>query len=197
MIIHNNRTTNVKYLTMFLAFVVGVMVGGGAIRHQTTLRVRSLPIVDESAEIKQYPAADRRTSIIDDDSQKQDNTKDHQDDQKKNQKSHDCSDGEKKLYCMSHVCRNRALAAAGISVLSLTILVSAVMPWLGFGALGIAEASVAAAWQAAIGNVAAGSIFSLLTSIGMAGLSGSAYVVVGGAGYTLAKELCDYYEAKN
>ena len=41
---------------------------------------------------------------------------------------------------------------------------------LGFGTAGIAAGSVAAATQATIGNVAAGSVFSTLTSWGMTGV---------------------------
>jgi len=37
----------------------------------------------------------------------------------------------------------------------------------GFGALGPIAGSIAAGWQAAIGNVAAGSLFAFLQSVGM------------------------------
>ena len=40
---------------------------------------------------------------------------------------------------------------------------------LGFGTAGIAAGSLAAATQATIGNVAAGSLFASLTSLGMTG----------------------------
>ncbi len=39
----------------------------------------------------------------------------------------------------------------------------------GFGTAGVAAGSLAAATQAGIGNVAAGSLFSWLTSLGMTG----------------------------
>ncbi len=39
----------------------------------------------------------------------------------------------------------------------------------GFGTAGVAAGSLAAAAQATIGNVAAGSLFSTLTSLGMTG----------------------------
>lgn len=45
----------------------------------------------------------------------------------------------------------------------------AVPTLLGFGSAGIAAGSVAAGIQAGIGNVAAGSLFSTLTSMGMTG----------------------------
>ena len=41
---------------------------------------------------------------------------------------------------------------------------------LGFGGAGIVAGSVAAATQAAIGNVAAGSLFATMTSLGMTGV---------------------------
>ena len=41
---------------------------------------------------------------------------------------------------------------------------------LGFGSAGISAGSVAAATQAAIGNVTAGSLFSTMTSLGMTGV---------------------------
>ena len=41
---------------------------------------------------------------------------------------------------------------------------------LGFGTAGIVAGSAAAATQAAIGNVAAGSAFAVLTSLGMKGI---------------------------
>ncbi|KAF8173595.1 hypothetical protein K438DRAFT_2023459 [Mycena galopus ATCC 62051] len=39
---------------------------------------------------------------------------------------------------------------------------------IGFGAMGPIAGTIAASWQAAIGNVAAGSLFALLQSVGMA-----------------------------
>lgn len=41
---------------------------------------------------------------------------------------------------------------------------------LGFGAGGVVGGTVAAAWQSTIGNVAAGSTFAILTSLGMNGI---------------------------
>ena len=41
---------------------------------------------------------------------------------------------------------------------------------IGFGGAGIASGSIAALWQSAIGNVASGSLFSCLQSVGMAGI---------------------------
>ena len=51
---------------------------------------------------------------------------------------------------------------------------------LGFGSAGIVAGSVAAATQAAIGNVAAGSLFATMTSLGMTGvLSTLSFIGVG------------------
>ena len=56
---------------------------------------------------------------------------------------------------------------------------------LGFGSAGIVAGSVAAATQAAIGNVAAGSLFATMTSLGMTGvlstlsLTGAGSIVAG------------------
>ena len=50
---------------------------------------------------------------------------------------------------------------AGVALLPIT---------LGFGATGIVAGSVAAGIQAAIGNVAAGSVFAICTSLGMTGV---------------------------
>ena len=46
---------------------------------------------------------------------------------------------------------------------------------LGFTPSGVAAGSLAAAWQASIGNVAAGSTFAMLQSIGAAGLGQSCH----------------------
>ena len=53
----------------------------------------------------------------------------------------------------------------------------------GFGTAGVAAGSLAAATQAAIGNVAAGSLFSTLTSLGM---TGSLITTTVGGGITAA-----------
>ena len=61
----------------------------------------------------------------------------------------------------------------------------------GFGAEGIVAGSAAAAWQASMGTVAAGSLFATLQSLGAAGTlvaitAGSAAVVGGGVGVAIA-----------
>ena len=57
------------------------------------------------------------------------------------------------------------LIAGGIGLLGSY----AVPTLIGFGSSGIVAGSIAAGVQSAIGNVAAGSIFSTLTSMGMSG----------------------------
>lgn len=52
----------------------------------------------------------------------------------------------------------------------------------GFSGAGVAAASKAAGWQAGIGNVAAGSIFSTLTSLGA---KGTGIFLFGGSGAAL------------
>ena len=50
-----------------------------------------------------------------------------------------------------------------------TLLLVSIPALVGFGTAGIAAGSTAAGIQAGIGNVAAGSIFACLTSLGMKG----------------------------
>ena len=66
----------------------------------------------------------------------------------------------------------------GVGIAGITILGIAGAPiLLGFGVGGIAAGSIAAAIQASIGNVVAGSAFAALTSLGMTGaLAGTAAV---------------------
>ena len=52
----------------------------------------------------------------------------------------------------------------------------------GFGSAGVAAGSAAAAWQASIGNVAAGSFFASLQSAGAVGIAASTSAGVGAAG---------------
>uniref|UniRef100_A0A668SKD3 Uncharacterized protein n=1 Tax=Oreochromis aureus TaxID=47969 RepID=A0A668SKD3_OREAU len=73
--------------------------------------------------------------------------------------------------------------AAGAGVVSPPIVLGAI----GFTSAGIAAGSYAASWMSAAaiangGGVAAGSVFSLLQSAGMAGLSGAATAAVGSVG---------------
>lgn len=89
-------------------------------------------------------------------------------------------------------CVKAMLIGAGLSIssmLGLTIL----LPFLGFGISGPIEASFAAWVQSIIGaEVSSGSIFALLQSIGMAGISFNTGVYVTGASATLAYTICKY-----
>uniref|UniRef100_A0A3B4GYL3 Uncharacterized protein n=1 Tax=Pundamilia nyererei TaxID=303518 RepID=A0A3B4GYL3_9CICH len=74
------------------------------------------------------------------------------------------------------------MAAAGSSVAAVSAPI--VLGAVGFTSAGIAAGSYAAIWMSAAaiasgGGVAAGSLFSLLQSAGMAGLSWLAYAVLG------------------
>ena len=53
---------------------------------------------------------------------------------------------------------------------------------VGFGSAGVAAGTAAAAWQASIGNVAAGSFFASCQSAGAAGIAASTTAGVGAAG---------------
>lgn len=57
---------------------------------------------------------------------------------------------------------------AGV-VVSGGILGAYALPWLGFDCGGVVSGTIASAWQSSIGNVAAGSLFATLTSLGMNG----------------------------
>lgn len=57
-----------------------------------------------------------------------------------------------------------------------TYIGASVLPTIGFTSVGVGTATVAAAWQSSIGNVAAGSVFSALQSAGATGVGN----VVGG-----------------
>lgn len=71
-----------------------------------------------------------------------------------------------------------AVVTCGIAIVSAPLIIGAV----GFGAGGVVAGSVAAAWQATIGNVVAGSLFATLQSVGVLGLSGGAVAAVGVGG---------------
>ena len=73
------------------------------------------------------------------------------------------------------------LAIGGGAVLLAPVALTAV----GFGAGGVVAGSIAAYWQAMIGNVAGGSVFALLQSAGAAGISGAASAAIGTAGGTV------------
>lgn len=65
------------------------------------------------------------------------------------------------------------IASAAIGGIAAPTVISAA----GFGSLGPAAGTAAAAWQASIGNVAAGSLFATLQSAGMGGAAALGAVV--------------------
>lgn len=65
--------------------------------------------------------------------------------------------------------------------LALQAAVPYALAGLGFTASGIAAGSAAAAYQSIVGNVAAGSIFSVLQSTGAAGIGAVGKAVIGAA----------------
>lgn len=81
------------------------------------------------------------------------------------------------------------LAVGGGVAAAVSILCPLALGLAGFGAGGIVAGSAAAAWQASIGNVAAGSLFAFLQSAGATGglwglgaAAGAATGAVAGAG---------------
>ena len=72
-------------------------------------------------------------------------------------------------------------AIALLSILSISI-VPIILPAIGFSAIGPVAQSLAAAWQSAIGIVAAGTPFSFLQSAAMGGPAASVFLVAGVAG---------------
>ena len=74
-----------------------------------------------------------------------------------------------------------ATAVGGAAIVG-TVAIAApyvVLPAFGFGGGGVVAGTVAAGWQATIGNVAAGSLFATLQSAGAAGLSWGTTAAVG------------------
>lgn len=87
-------------------------------------------------------------------------------------------------------CLRAMLLGAGISIAGM-IGLTITLPFLGFSALGPIEASFAAWVQSIIGaEVSSGSIFALLQSIGMAGISFNTGLYVTGGVATLAYAIC-------
>jgi hypothetical protein len=64
----------------------------------------------------------------------------------------------------------------GIGGYAAVYLVSTLFTLIGFSAIGVTGGSYAAGWQAAIGNVAAGSWFASLTSAAMSGGASMVYI---------------------
>lgn len=62
------------------------------------------------------------------------------------------------------------------------ILGTCSLPLLGFGANGVAAASIAAAWESSIGSVATGGLFATLQSLGATGMGS---LLFGGMGVAM------------
>lgn len=113
-----------------------------------------------------------------------------------------CLPTNKKMHFSSYIpnlrCNAVAIGAKSIAVAGSTAAAgavvgaaapTAVLSAIGFGSSGVIAGSAAAAAQAAIGNVVAGSAFSWLTAAGFAAVSAPILVtgaVVGAAGLGLA-----------
>ncbi|CAE7768125.1 Dnah12 [Symbiodinium microadriaticum] len=79
-------------------------------------------------------------------------------------------------------CADKVLVGAGLiaGATQITVfnLVPAFFRILGFAAEGVTADSLAAKWQSSIGNVEKSSLFAILQSIAMAGISSESYVLV-------------------
>ncbi|KAF2712827.1 hypothetical protein K504DRAFT_489162 [Pleomassaria siparia CBS 279.74] len=92
----------------------------------------------------------------------------------------------KRAMAIKKWCKENPLQATLIITLVITMVIFGVctpliLTGIGFGAAGPIAGTIAAGWQAAIGNVAAGSLFAFLQSAAMAS-GGSAIFVLGTAG---------------
>lgn len=78
-----------------------------------------------------------------------------------------CPVSNKPEVCASNLWRLRAIyGGCGFAA---AVLAVKILPLIGFDVTGIAAGTLAAAWHSSIGNVAAGSIFATLTSLGATG----------------------------
>ncbi|CAE7369469.1 unnamed protein product [Symbiodinium sp. CCMP2592] len=79
-------------------------------------------------------------------------------------------------------CADKVLVGAGLIAGATQVRVFELVPAffgiLGFAAEGVTAESLAAKWQSSIGNVEKGSLFAILQSIAMAGISDESYVLV-------------------
>ncbi|KAI9306223.1 hypothetical protein BJ944DRAFT_263905 [Cunninghamella echinulata] len=94
-------------------------------------------------------------------------------------------------YNIPPACLRAILIGSGVG-LSGTFIFAAALPIIGFSTAGPTAGSLAAFYQSIIGGkVASGSIFALLQSAGMAGLSFQTGVIVTGASASLAYTICN------
>lgn len=82
--------------------------------------------------------------------------------------------------------RMTAVIVSGIILSALCIAMPAILGAIGFSATGPVLGSVAAGWQASIGSVAAGSLFSFLQSAAMGGAAMGLFTGVGVLGAVVA-----------
>ncbi len=75
---------------------------------------------------------------------------------------------------------------AGITLFALSLATPAILGAIGFSATGPILGSMAATWQASIGSVAAGSLFSFLQSAAMGGAAMGLFTGVGAVGAVIA-----------
>ena len=69
-----------------------------------------------------------------------------------------------------------------LSGIALVVLASATLPILGFSSIGPVAGSIAAGWQASMGSVVAGSLFSFLQSAAMGGAAMGVFAGIGALG---------------
>ena len=98
--------------------------------------------------------------------------------------------GTCRAYVMPWQCAGPVVAAAAGTAGLVGALAGLLLPALGWTFEGVAASSAAAAIQSSIGDVAPGSLFAILQSIGAAGLSSEGYVKVTGAAAATAAALC-------
>lgn len=79
-----------------------------------------------------------------------------------------CPISNKPEVCAANVWKLRSWFAAG--AIGSGVLGAKAVPLVGFSVKGVVPNSVAAVWQSTIGNVAAGSLFSILQSLGATGI---------------------------
>lgn len=81
------------------------------------------------------------------------------------------------------------IQVAGLTLSAVSMFAVPVLGWVGFTATGPAAGSAAAAWQASIGVVRAGSLFSWCQSAAMSGSALGTIKLAGVAGAALTKVL--------
>ena len=82
--------------------------------------------------------------------------------------------------------KQTAFLITGITIFALCLAMPAILGAIGFSATGPVLGSVAAGWQASIGSVAAGSLFSFLQSAAMGGAAMGLFTGVGILGGVIA-----------